>query len=198
MWNALYHIIVIGLAVWGILTGYRKGLMRQLGSVIAVAFGIVLTIVLAPDFTPIIDGMIPDFVSGFNREFIVQTLSCTIIYVFTSGLLELVLMPLGKLMKVMPGGILDSIGGAIFRPFRYLLLISLFYNLIIDFNPSGPLTRVSRLHDGNVVEGVIKMAPGIMRFPGGEEVAHYQQLEDARKISQGEIRKLVLNCRFLS
>ena len=183
MWNVVYHIIVIALAVWGILTGYRKGLMRQLGSLIAVAFGIVLTIVLAPDFYSSMDNFIPGFVDGFKREFIVKTLSCTIIYVLVTGLLELIAIPLGKLMKVVHTGLVNSIAGALFRTFQLLMLISLFYNLIIDFNPSGSLTRISRLHDGNVVEGVIKVAPAILGFPDGEEVAHYQQLEEAKKIS---------------
>lgn len=183
MWNVIYHIIVIALAILGVLSGYRKGLIRQLGSVMAVAFGIVLAIILAPDFTVTVENTMPSFISGFKREFIAKTLSCTIIYVLVTGLLELVLIPLNRLMKIMDMGIINSIGGAIFRSFQYLMLLSLFYNLIIDFNPAGPLTRISRLHDGNVVEGVIKMSPAILRFPGGEEVAYYQQLEEAKRIS---------------
>lgn len=183
MWNVIYHVVVIALAIWGILTGYRKGLIRQFGSVIAVTFGIVATRVMAPDFIPVMEDLVPGFISGFQREFVVMTLSCTIIYVFVTGFLELVAIPLGKFMKVVKAGVVNSIFGAIFRTFQYLMLISLFYNLIIDFNPAGSLTRLSRYHDGNVVEGVIKVAPGILGFPDGEEVAHYQQLEDAKKIS---------------
>lgn len=183
MWNVIYHVVVIALGVWGILSGYRKGLMRQFGSVVAVAFGIVVTRLLAPDFYPAVDDFIPGLISGFNREFIVKTLSCTIIYVLVTGIFELIAIPLGKLMKVVPAGIVNSIGGSVFRTFQYLMLLSLFYNLIVDFHPTGPLTRTCRLHDGNVVEGVIKIAPAILGFPDGEEVAHYQQLEDAKKIS---------------
>ena len=183
MWNVIYHILVIALGIWGILTGYRKGLIRQFGSVLAVAFGIVATIILAPDFFSVMDNMIPGFVSGFKREFVVKTMSCTVIYVFVTGVFELVAIPLGRLMKTMHTGLVNSIAGALFRTFQFLMLLSLFYNLIVDFNPTGSMTRICRLHDGNVVEGVIKVAPAILGFPDGEEVAHYQQLEDAKKIS---------------
>ena len=183
MWNVIYHIIVIALAAWGILSGFRKGLVRQFGSVIAVAFGIVLTIVLAPDFYPSVDDWLPGFIDGFKRDFIVKTLSCTIIYVLVTGLFELIALPVGKLMKIVNTGMVNSIAGALFRTFQYLMLLSLLYNLIIDFHPTGPMTRISRYHDGNVVEGVIKIAPAILGFPDGEEVAHFQQLEDAKKIS---------------
>lgn len=181
--GAAYHIVVIAVAVWGILTGYRKGLIRLLGSVVAVAFGIVATRLIAPECFDAFEAMVPGFISGFQRPFVVQTLTCLVIYVLVTGIFELVAIPLGKLMKVVPAGIVNSIGGALFRMFQFLILVSLFFNLIVDLNPSGELTRSSRLHDGNVVEVVMQMAPAILGFPGAEEVAHYQQLEDAKKIS---------------
>ena len=48
---------------------------------------------------------------------------------------------------------------------------------------TGGLARTARFHDGNIVEGVMKIAPAVLGFPDGEEVGHYQQLEDAKKIS---------------
>lgn len=183
MLNGLYHVIVIAVAVWAVISGYRKGLVRQTGSLMAVTFGIVGTRLMAPDFAPSVDDFLPGFISGFKRQFIVETLACTVIYVLVTGLMELIALPLSKLMKVVTTGIINSIGGAVFRLFQYLMLLSLFYNLIVDFNPSGTLTRSSRLHDGNILEVTMKIAPAILGFPGAEEVAHYQQLEDAKKIS---------------
>lgn len=183
MLGGIFHLIIIGVAVWAIITGYRSGMIRRLGSVLAVTFGIVITRLLAPETFDFFDGCVPGFFSGFNREFIVKSLACGVIYVFFTGLLELGLIPLAKLMKVYSPGVLDSIAGALFRLFQAMMLISILYNLIVDFSPSGSLARSSRLHDGNVVEGVIKIAPAILGYPDGEEVTHFQQLEDAKKIS---------------
>lgn len=183
MLNGIYHIIVIAVAVWGIVTGYRKGFLRQLGGFVGVAFGIVAARLFSFELHPHVEGLVPEFVAGFKREFVVDTLTCGVIYLLVAGIVELFAFPLGKMMKVFGSGVLDSIGGAVFRLFKYLMVVSIAYNLIVDMNPSGSLTTSSRQHDGNVVEGVIKVAPAVLGFPDGEEVGYRQQLEDARKIS---------------
>lgn len=183
MWNGAYYIVVVAVAVWGILTGYRAGFMRQMGGVLGVAFGIVVTRMLAPEFAVQVDGWLPLSINGFNRPFLVDTLASGIIYLLVSAIISLCAMPLGKLMVVFSPGILDSIGGALFRLFQFLMLVSLVYNLLAAMNPSSDLTRTSSRHDGNIVEGVMMIAPPILDFPGAEEVAFRQQMEDARKIS---------------
>lgn len=183
MWNASFYILIVIVAVWGILTGYRKGLMRQTGGVLGVAFGIVAARMLGPEFMETVDGWIPAFINGFNRQFLCETLSFGLIYIIVSGLVEVCTLPLGKLMSLITIGILDSIGGAVFRLFQLLMIISIVYNFLADLSPESDLTRTSSRHDGNIVEGVMMIAPPILGFQGAEEVAFQQQMEDAKKIS---------------
>lgn len=178
-----YFILVVLVAVWSIATGYGKGIMRQLGGVLGVAFGIVGVRMLAPGFIDTVNGWLPDSFQSFNRPFVCQTLCCTLIFLLIWGIICLATLPLGQLMKVFGSGVLNSIAGAIFRLFQWLLVTSLVLNLLADIYPSSDLTRTSRLHDGNIVEGVLKIAPALLDFPDAEEVAYRQQLEDAKKIS---------------
>lgn len=183
MWNGFYYVIVVIVAVWGIFTGYRRGFMRQMGGVLSVAFGIVATRLVSPDFITVVDGWFPPSFNGFNRPFVCSTIACGIIYIAVSSLIALLAWPVGRLLAVLGVGVLDSICGSVFRLFQVLILVSIFYNLIADFNPAGDLTRSSSRHDGNLVEGVLKIAPAVLGFPDAEEVAYRQQLEDAKKIS---------------
>lgn len=183
MWNGAYYIIVVIVGVWCIFSGYRKGLMRQMGVVLAVAFGIACSRLFGPEFMPHVDEWLPASLRGFNRDFVCQTLTYGSIYLLAECLVALFTMPVGKLLRFLGSGILDSLSGAVFRLFQGLMVLSIVYNLLVDLNPDSELTRSSRLHDGNLVEAVMKVAPAILGFPDAEEVAYRQQLEDAKKIS---------------
>lgn len=178
-----YYILVIAVSVWGIISGYRKGIIRLMGSVLAVAFGIVAVHVFAADFTETVSRWLPSGISGFQRSFLGQTLTCGIIYIVVWGVVTLLMLPLRLVLKLFGTGVIGSITGAVFRTFQYLLLLSLVYNVIVDIDPTGNLARTARFHDGNIVEAVLKIAPAVLDFPGAEEVGHRQQLEDAKKIS---------------
>lgn len=183
MLTAIYNLIIIGVALWAILTGYRRGFLRQIGNLVAVVVGIIVVRIFSAEFSPQVDGFVPGFISGFNRPFLVMTLTCMLLFFLVYSILALACISLGKMMRVVPGNIINSIGGALFKLFQWLLFISLAYNLLADLSPAGDLTRSSRLHDGNIIEGVIKLSPALMGFPDAEEVGYHQQLEDAKKIS---------------
>lgn len=183
MGNGLYYIIVVVVAVWAVFSGYRRGFMSQIGAVIAVAFGIVAARLLSPEFVGHINSWLPDGFTGFNRMFLCETLTCGLIFIIVSGLIGLCVWPIGKLVGLLGSGVVDALGGAFFRLFQMLILLSIVYNLLVDLNPSSDLTRSSSRHDGNLVEGVMQVAPALLGFPGAEEVAYRQQLEEAKKIS---------------
>lgn len=183
MWNGVYYIIVIVIAVWGIISGYKKGFMSQIGILLGVAFGIVATRMFSPAFAVTVNDWIPASVSGFNRVYICECLACGLIYIFTSSIVSLLSMPVGKITSILGSGVVDSIFGSLLKLFQLLMIVSIFYNLMVDWSPTSDLTRSSRLHDGNIVEAVMKIAPPVLGFTGAEEVAYFQQLEDAKKIS---------------
>lgn len=183
MLTGLYHIIIIIVAVWAVVTGYRRGMMRQIGVATGVCFGIVIARLAAPECLQTVDEWVPQSLTGFNRPYLVKTLAFGGIYILVVVVIGLATIPLSKLIDALGSGILNSICGAIFKLFQFLMVLSIAYNLIADLNPDGDLTRSSRMHDGNMVEGVIKIAPAILGFPDGEEVGFRQQLEEAKKIS---------------
>lgn len=183
MWIGFYYIIIVVAAVWAVITGFRRGFMRQTGSLLATAFAVVAARLLAPEIIPAIDGWLPPFVSGFNRPFICQTLAAGAIFFAVYGLISLCVWPLNRLIGLLGYGVLNSIAGAVFKLFVSLLFLSILYNLLVDLDPKSDLTRSSSRHDGNLTEAVMKIAPPILGFTGAEEVAYRQQLEDAKKIS---------------
>lgn len=183
MANGAFYIIILGVAVFGILTGYRKGLLRQAGGLLGVAFGIVAVKAFAPSMISGIENWLPSAISGFKREFLIQSLSCGFLYLAVSSIVQLCCIPLNAIMHVMDKDVVSGIAGAVFRAFKYLMVVSIFYNVIIEISPSSSLAKTACHHDGNIVEGVMQIAPAILGFPGPEEVGFRQQLEDAKKIS---------------
>lgn len=181
--DGMYHLVAIAVAVWGVVSGYRRGILRLSGKVLAVAFGIVAARMFAESFLEDVNGWLPDFITGFSRGFLARTVTCGAIYLVVMGVVELLTLPLGPMMRVLGSGVINSIAGAAFRAFQFLMIVSLAYNLIADLRPAGSLARSSGSHDGNVVEGVMMIAPAVLDFPGGEDIRHQQQLEDAKKIS---------------
>lgn len=177
-----FHLLIVVAGVYGILSGYKKGFVRQVGSVMALAFAVAMAYMLSAD----VETWLWDYLSvwnAFNAIFVAKTLSVIMVFVPVYILLDLCLIPLGILMRNIESGVLNSISGAIYRTFKYFLFLSLLYNLLIDLQPTSALANTSRHHDGNIVEGVVKIAPLLLDFPSGEEVVYHQQLEEAKKIS---------------
>lgn len=183
MWNGAYFVIIVAVAVWSVFSGYRMGIMRQGGTVIGIAFGIVAARLLAQAAIEVVNGWIPSFIQGFNRPILCETLTSGGIFLIGYSFISLCGSPLGKLLSVIRIGIIGSLCGALFRLFEFMIIVSILYNIIAAIAPASDLTRMSSRHDGNIVEGVMMIAPPILGFPGAEEVAFRQQMEDARKIS---------------
>lgn len=179
----LYYLFVIGVAAFSIVYGYRRGFIKQISSVLAVFFGIVCTRAFADIPAQWIEHQLGWFTDSFNTVFIIKTLAVTIVYTFTYAIVRLLTFLIMKLVRILPGGIINAIVGSLFCLFKYLMFVSLLYNLIVDFNPRNPMLKAATSHDGNIIESVMALAPAILDFPGGEDVAHALQLEDAKSIS---------------
>ena len=183
MGTFVYHIIVIGFAALAIFRGYKLGLVRQTSAILGMAFGAICARIFGPMCVDYFMSLQPDFMRGFNSPFIFATLSAGVIYTVVYTIVKLLTGIIDFAVRVLSSGLLNSIFGSLFCLLKYLVFISIVYNLIVDINPESKLLKVARDHDGNVIEGVMLVAPAILGFPDAEELGYQMQLEHAKQIS---------------
>ena len=74
MGEAIYHILVIAVALVGIFRGFHAGLMRQVSGVLGFIFGIVAARALGPDFSMWLAGWFPQVYHPVAKTFFVSIL----------------------------------------------------------------------------------------------------------------------------
>lgn len=183
MSDIIFHIIVIVLAAYALLKGYRMKLTNQISTVLGFSFGIVSAHVFEPEIEPFVRSMLPVFEGRVTESFAYGFLSSALIYIVAMTLLSLFTGVLRSAMQVFSTSVLDSIFGALFTLALYLFNLSLFYNLLVCLDPGTSLVKLTADDDGNLVESVVLYAPSVMGTENAADLAHKIQLMEAKKIS---------------
>ena len=127
--------------------------------------------------------ILPGFEGRAGASFIYSVTAAALVYVAVYMLFRMMTKVLRSAMQVFYVGMLDKLLGAAFSLTKYMLLLSIIYNLIICVNPSSSLMKYATADDGNVVEGVMLLAPGLLGCHSIEDLSHLLQLREAKKIS---------------
>lgn len=184
MHSVVYHLAVIAIAAIGVVRGYRKGFTGMLSTAIGLAFGIVCARLFCDPVQAWLEETFPERAMAFGSEFLFSMAASGGIFCVVTLLMQSLTRLLNVSLSAFSSGVLNSLMGTLLCVVKYLLFMSVAYNLIADWNPrESQLLRYATYHDGNVVEAVMKMAPATLGLPGVEELAHRVQLEEAKKIS---------------
>lgn len=183
MGEAIYHIMVIAVALVGMWRGFNAGLMRQVSGVLGFIFGIVAARALGPDFAAWLAGWFPQVYHPVAKTFFVSILAYGIIWGLSMFLFSMFTGILNFILGLIPVGIVNSIAGAAFCLLKYLMFLSLLFDLAICRPFDSPLMHCARHDDGNLVDGVIRLAPELLGTMSAEEYVHKVQLWEARTIS---------------
>lgn len=183
MGDAPYQIIVVGVALFALLRGYRSGLTRQVSGFLGVAFGIAAARILGPDLDVWLRGWLPRLYHPVARQFFFSTLSAAIPFGGCLLLFSLLTGILNAAMSLFHFGVLNSLAGAVFSLLKWLMLLSLLFDLAACRTLESPLIRCSRHDDGNLVEEVMQLAPALLDSMPASEFIHQVQLWEAKKIS---------------
>lgn len=183
MGEAIYHIMVIAVALVAMLRGFRTGLTRQVSGILGFVFGIVAAQALGPEFETWLMGWVPKFYDPVAKEFFFSTLSFGLIWSGCVGAFSLLTKILNVVLGYLPVGIMNSIGGAVFTLLKYLMFLSLLFDLAICRPQDSPLMHCVRHDDGNLVDGVVRLAPAVLGYMSAEDYALKVQLWEARDIS---------------
>ncbi len=183
MSDASFHIIAITVAAVAIIKGFSSGFTRQVSGVLGFAFGTVCAHVFDSQVEEILRMLLPWLRRSVGGAFIYSVVSSAIIYSVVFTLFRSFTRVLRSAMQVFYVGMLDKLLGAGFCLMKYMLGLSIVYNLILCVDPTSRLMKYATARDGNIVEVVMMLAPGLLGCHSYEDLSHLIQLKEAKKIS---------------
>lgn len=183
MVDAAYHILAITVAVVAIIKGFHSGFTGQVSGVLGFAFGTVCAHVFDEQAEALMRMLLPWIDGHLGAGFIYSVTSAALVYAVVYLAFRVLTKVLRSAMQVFYVGMLDKLLGAAFCLTKYMLVLSIVYNLVLCVNPRSSLMRYATADDGNVVEVVMLLAPGLLGCYSFEDLSHLLQLRDAKKIS---------------
>lgn len=183
MSEGVYPLVVILVGVIGTIRGFRIGFARQISNVLGIAFGIVCARIFYADASNCLHNTFPFLSEGLAAPFLTGLLAAGGIYTIIYYLFSIFTGILRSALQILSTGMLNSLAGSVLCLLKYLIFVSLAYNLIADLRPDCRMVHYAGHNDGNVVDAVMCLAPALLDFPGITELRHAIQLEEASKIS---------------
>lgn len=184
MADAMFHIIAIVVAAWGVITGYRHGLTGMVTSVLGLAFGLIIARIVGEGLTDVIEGILPSGIIERSDYYLSSNLACGGVFLIVYSIFVSITSIIRKAIVGLASGLFNSLMGAIFCLYDYLLILSVCYNIIVGFDPECRLMRHGKADDGNIIEAVMWIAPAALGSESFGEFALQEQLREARKISR--------------
>lgn len=183
MLNIIYLILTITVAIYGIMSGFRRGITGEIASILGFAFGVVATRLLTQEGLPYFE-----WVETFSQDPVFseysRNLVCAVtIFIAVYFFVYLIGCMLKLFLSWIEKGIINRMAGALFSLVNNLLLLSICFNLALFFIPSSQLLKYERAGDGNLVSAVMAMTPVFLGCYGAEDFAHFNQLKEAKSIS---------------
>lgn len=184
-----YHIILIIVLLAAIFYGWQRGMARQLASLLGLAFGFVAARLFCVTAADMLDPMIPPADTfaphPFGtplREYTAYTIGAAVVFIIVYILFRILGGILTGVLRFIHTGAVNSILGAAFSFLKWVLLMSIAFNLWLVANPHCELMKYYRDGDGNIVELVMEAAPAMLGTPSPDELAHCQQMQEAQKM----------------
>lgn len=154
------NLLLLAAAVVAVITGFRRGLIGQMGSLAAVVFGLILCRAMGPTVTGWLGFLTPDALlntpmAGFIPSVVANALIYTAVYYGVRFLAS----SLRLLAKLMLMGMLDRILGVVFSIIKWTVGLSVALNLWFALFPMSDSVKQSTVCGGAVVEAVMDVAP---------------------------------------
>jgi membrane protein required for colicin V production len=155
--NILDIVFIIPL-VYGFVQGFRHGFVREIGSLVAIVFGIYLARYWA-------EGVSVLLISWIDLS---QKVALIVAYALTAILgtlsVHLIAYMLSKLLAIIKLGIINKLIGAVFGTFKWLLVLSLILNFIAMANNFAPIIENKAVKDSVLYKPIENVIPNIVPF----------------------------------
>lgn len=178
-----YMLVLIAVLVYAVWRGWRTGLIHQMAGVLGIAFGVVMARVFCAPVSAWIIERLPSLAEGFAATYKVHILASALVFGAVYVAFGIIAGVLRSALSLLHVGALNAMAGAAFSLLKWVMIMSVVYNLILALHPSGALADFCDDGDGNLVELVMYAAPALMGTQCPDDLEHMRRLEEAKKIS---------------
>ncbi len=154
-------IITVIVFVAAIILGAIKGFVKQLGSFAAVVLGIIACRIFSEPATAIASRILglSETDSSLNH-YTCAIIGCAVVFLAVWLLVWLIARLIHRVLTAVKLGPINSIAGALFMAFKWMLVLSLAFNAWLALSPdSPPVARPSQ-----IVDAVECLAPATLGF----------------------------------
>lgn len=155
-------IVVGGILAYGLIRGYFLGVVQQLGSL----GGLVIAILFANLFTPIFEKLLNEW--DFAGESINHKLAYLISFLILLFGCNLIARLIKKTLRMLHLGWFDRMGGSLFCCFKYLLIVSVLFNLYNVLSDDMKVSVPQIPDDAKLCNIVMKVAPAVIDWSKNE------------------------------
>lgn len=188
--EVLYQLLTVVVLAAGCLSGIRRGVTGQLGSLIGAVFGIGAVGLLYRDVALWIAHTWPWTASELPMTMFLPTaLACALTYcgvylllLTLSPALRIIMAPLGR-------GPLNKVCGAVWGVAKWTILLSLLFNVLIGLDHRSALMKAASHNDGNLATAVMWAAPALMGTTDCDELVYRIQLMEAEQFDRNHKRR---------
>lgn len=161
-------LVILAVIVISAIYGYYKGILSQLGSIAGVFLGIICCRLFGDVFASFLtETFAGSTTTAASTEFLNNVIAHVLIFVLAYLGMRIVASMMSKVLSTIKLGIINRIGGAVFAPIQWLVMLSLLLNLWIAISPDTELVKSS---SGIATETVVNLAPDILGTETAQDI----------------------------
>ncbi|MDE6651908.1 MAG: CvpA family protein [Paramuribaculum sp.] len=161
---AILDIIFLILLAGGAVIGYKKGAIKQLGSVVAIAAAVIACRAAGPLAVSLVSPMLgaDQPYASTMTVYSAQVLGYGTLFAIVWLGVWLIAGFLRKATYAVRLSLIDRIAGAVFLVLKWFMVVSLMLNLWKVISPDSPLFSSSKLAGGEFLRIIMEMTPAIL------------------------------------
>ncbi len=154
--------IIVLIALGALVIGWRKGLIKQMASLVSWAIGIVVCLFAGDAITQAFLAINPEAAHWPLSSITVKAVALSMTFLVVTLVVRVVAYVTRKVVKLARLGCLDRVGGAALFAFKYLFILSILLNLYYAYNPEAETFGTKHMLNNKPYEITLDLMPRIL------------------------------------
>ena len=154
--------VLVLIFLGSLVIGWRKGLIRQMASIVSWVVGVVVCLFFGDAVTRLFLVLNPEAAQWPVPDITVKTVSLSMLFLLVTLTLRVVVYLSRKVVKAARIGWLDRVAGAALFAFKYLFVLSILLNFYYAFHPEASTFTTRHMLDNKPYEFTLDLMPRVL------------------------------------